>query len=398
MFMKKILFGVGLTIFLVIGVFSFQQKESLLGVASVITAPQGGTGLSSYTRGDIIFATSTNRLEKLAAGSGGQVVQMFNGVPRWQSDLFVSSTLLVDSTSTFYGSIMASGTTGGTPGSGDGVRLMWIPSKGAFRAGLAVGTDWDNSNIGLYSFAAGESVKASGDNSIAFPYYNIASGARCAALGSGSSCAAADSTALGQNNSIPATAVRATVVGSANAAYGSDNVIVGKLMGTEGVGTIGIGYGGYNGGNYSALIALNPLVQPSEKNVYLPNTFSVLGGNSTFGSNTLNSHVLNVSATTTSGGIALLKGIASQTGNYLEVQNSAGNSQFIINSSGQVGIGTSTPKSILHVEDSTQATSTLWVGSLSRPGITCFGDADGSGATCAYYNNGVAYYYSTSTY
>ena len=38
-------------------------------------------------------------------------------------------------------------------GAGAGTRFQWSPSKSAFRAGLAIGDEWDNSNIGNYSFA-----------------------------------------------------------------------------------------------------------------------------------------------------------------------------------------------------------------------------------------------------
>jgi hypothetical protein len=49
-------------------------------------------------------------------------------------------------------------------------------------------------------------------------------------------------------------------------------------------------------------------------------------------------------ANTTAADIALIvKGAASQTGNLLDVQNSAGTSLAVVNSSGNIGIGTTTP-------------------------------------------------------
>jgi len=65
------------------------------------------------------------------------------------------------------GAILADGTTGSTPTSGAGTRMMWIPEKRAFRAGYVHtggSTWWDNANIGNYSFAVGENSKASGSN------------------------------------------------------------------------------------------------------------------------------------------------------------------------------------------------------------------------------------------
>src|SRR4030067_1286233 len=53
----------------------------------------------------------------------------------------------------FSGVLLGSGTTGDTPASGAGTRIMWIPSKYAFRAGTVDGTHWDDANIGSWSVA-----------------------------------------------------------------------------------------------------------------------------------------------------------------------------------------------------------------------------------------------------
>lgn len=58
------------------------------------------------------------------------------------------------------GSILFDGTTGNTPVSGGGTRLMWIPAKAAFRAGRVLATEWDNTNIGMYSAAFGSTTIA----------------------------------------------------------------------------------------------------------------------------------------------------------------------------------------------------------------------------------------------
>jgi hypothetical protein len=83
------------------------------------------------------------------------------------------------------GSILADGTTGTTPTSGAGTRMMWIPSKGAFRAGVVYSTEWDTANVGVSSFAAGDGTKASGAGSVAMGGATIASGYRSIALGDG---------------------------------------------------------------------------------------------------------------------------------------------------------------------------------------------------------------------
>lgn len=52
--------------------------------ADTITTAKGGTGLTSYATGDILYASATNTLAKLAAGSNGKVLQINgSGVPVW---------------------------------------------------------------------------------------------------------------------------------------------------------------------------------------------------------------------------------------------------------------------------------------------------------------------------
>lgn len=70
------------------------------------------------------------------------------------------------------------------PDSGQGTRLMWIPSLSAFRVGTASGCcDWNMSNIGAYSFASGLNTHASGFGSTAMGEATIASHYHTTALG-----------------------------------------------------------------------------------------------------------------------------------------------------------------------------------------------------------------------
>jgi hypothetical protein len=53
------------------------------GVAFPIPATQGGTGLTTYTTGDILYASAANTLSKLAIGSTNQVPVVASGIPSW---------------------------------------------------------------------------------------------------------------------------------------------------------------------------------------------------------------------------------------------------------------------------------------------------------------------------
>lgn len=54
------------------------------GVTSTLGATNGGTSQSTYTTGDIIYASAANTLSKLAIGSANQVLTVIGGIPSWQ--------------------------------------------------------------------------------------------------------------------------------------------------------------------------------------------------------------------------------------------------------------------------------------------------------------------------
>jgi hypothetical protein len=89
----------------------------------------------------------------------------------------------------------ASGT--GIPATGAGTRLMWYPRRAAFRAGAVGSTQWDAANVGTYSIAVGQDVRASGANSVAFGLRSWALAASSFAAGEDNTASGAASVALG---------------------------------------------------------------------------------------------------------------------------------------------------------------------------------------------------------
>jgi len=53
--------------------------------SGTLAVARGGTGISSYTAGDIIYASGTTTITKLAKGTGGQALVMNSGAtaPEW---------------------------------------------------------------------------------------------------------------------------------------------------------------------------------------------------------------------------------------------------------------------------------------------------------------------------
>jgi hypothetical protein len=99
---------------------------------------------------------------------------------------------------TILGGIWDGGTSsGGIPREGAGTRLMWYPQKAAFRAGYVNGMQWDDANIGYFSVAIGENVRASGDNGVAMGLRSTAAGSSTVAMGEDNTATGAASVALG---------------------------------------------------------------------------------------------------------------------------------------------------------------------------------------------------------
>ena len=163
-----------------------------LGVAN------GGTGVTSYTAGDILYASGTTTLTKLGMGTSGQVLSVSGGVPSWQN-----APILQGYTNT------------GTP---------FNTALGAF-AGDSVVSGTDNVFIG---YNAGTSV-TTGSNVIA--------------IGSG-----ALDTSTGAGNSI---AIGKDAMGSATAGAVNNIAIGFAALGYQAAGTNNIAIGIGSGGNIS---------------------------------------------------------------------------------------------------------------------------------------------------
>ncbi len=118
------------------------------------------------------------------------------------------------------GGIVASGTFASgnnLTAAGVGSRLIWYPKKAAFRAGYVSASNWDSANLGSYSTAMGADSKATGSVSTA--------------LGNGTLASGASSTALGYSSS--ATGLGATAIGASSIASGDYSIALGKSTTAE---------------------------------------------------------------------------------------------------------------------------------------------------------------------
>ncbi|GAG63661.1 unnamed protein product, partial [marine sediment metagenome] len=107
----------------------------------VVSAGDNYFMLSSHAEanGDILIVDSAGNMTATGSGTFNTIKATGNGL------------------------IWSDGTTGATPTSGAGRRMMWIPAKFAFRAGAVSRTHWNNTSIGSYSVAFGHDTRASGE-------------------------------------------------------------------------------------------------------------------------------------------------------------------------------------------------------------------------------------------
>jgi len=83
------------------------------------------------------------------------------------------------------------------PAEGSGTRMTWYPGKSAFRAGTINGTQWDAANIGDYSVAMGQDVRASGSHATALGLRTTAAQISSFAVGEDNIASGAASVAMG---------------------------------------------------------------------------------------------------------------------------------------------------------------------------------------------------------
>jgi hypothetical protein len=84
------------------------------GITGTLGETDGGTNQSTYTAGDILYASASNTLSKLAKGSDGEVLKLASGIPSWAADTDTNTTYTAGdgldlSTTTFKLDLKASG-------------------------------------------------------------------------------------------------------------------------------------------------------------------------------------------------------------------------------------------------------------------------------------------------
>lgn len=65
------------------GSFSGALTAASMSLSAALPVGSGGTGLTAFTPGDLVYCSATNTLNRLPIGSNGQTLQVVAGVPTW---------------------------------------------------------------------------------------------------------------------------------------------------------------------------------------------------------------------------------------------------------------------------------------------------------------------------
>ena len=178
------------------------------------------------------------------------------------------------------------------PVSGAGTRLMWIPSRSAFRVGtveLSGSGYWDAANIGLFSFATGYNTRANGYTSTAMGASTTASGLYSTAMGVFTTASGFYSTAIGASNTASGSA--STAMGNATTASGQASTAMGQNTTASGSASTAMGLSTIASGGYSTAMGVynvnNPnaifMVGNGSSDANRVNIFTIRGDNSRVG-------------------------------------------------------------------------------------------------------------------
>ncbi|HET9137598.1 MAG TPA: hypothetical protein VFO76_13265 [Candidatus Kapabacteria bacterium] len=153
------------------------------------------------------------------------------------------------------GAFLLNGTSGAVPITGGGTRLMWVPSMGAFRAGRAIGSGWNDFNIGINSFATGYGNVASGNYSNALGFSSSAYGA--AAFAAGSAVTAVTDAAVAMGSASIAAGLSSLAIGDNAVAWGDVSVALGESTEANGFASMATGYSTITTGDYAFVSGKN---------------------------------------------------------------------------------------------------------------------------------------------
>ncbi len=153
-------------------------------------------------------------------------------------------------------------------------RFFYDKGKGAFRAGYAASTEWDNANLGQFSFATGRTNTASGLSSTAMGERSVASGSYSLAAGRLATASGLESIALGRTTT--ASGEKSVALGFAANAVGVRSIALGSSSTAQAFKSTVVGTYNVVSGNSTTWVATDPVFVVGNGNASPSNALTVL--------------------------------------------------------------------------------------------------------------------------
>ena len=244
-------------------------SSGTMTMSGTLDVDNGGTGLSSYTTGDILYASGATTLAKLAIGSAGQVLKVSSGgIVEWAADTNTgltsvgitetgSALTITNTPLTANGNINIAGAGSASQVILGNLTLATLPVDGvtsvATGAGLTGGTitatgtvSVDYSSAGIIADATGMSGSAEGDDEILIGDDSASGAVRKASLSD------IPLNVLGQANGNVNVGSN-KIVSLSNGTASTDAVNLGQVQSL--VAGVGVFQGGYNANTNTPKIA-----------------------------------------------------------------------------------------------------------------------------------------------
>ncbi|MFB0945228.1 MAG: tail fiber domain-containing protein [Spirosomataceae bacterium] len=271
-FSKKSIFT---TTFLIVSLWASAQSTEIrpgIVLPQVTTAQR--TGIASPINGMLVFDSNTQSYWFRQSGTWVELNGGGAGTSYWQLNGLGGNEIK----NTNIGGVWSANPTGldnssndvsnppTAPVNGAGTRMMWIPSRSAFRVGTILGSEWDADSIGLASFAAGYSAKATGRQAVALGSFTDARGRYSTSMGYSTDAFGPYSTAMGSftkalgmwstatGQATEASGDRSTAMGNRTKASGDFSMATGDSTTASGNSSTAMGHQAFAFGNYSTAI------------------------------------------------------------------------------------------------------------------------------------------------
>jgi hypothetical protein len=224
-----------------------------------VVQQNGNVGIGARKPSEKLEVQGSIKMVDGNQAAGKVLVSDANGKASWQKQnqgIFkvnpASPNNIVYDSSTYKGkNFLVNADSVNYSGTSTEFKMMFIPSKGAFRVGSVNNKNWDIDSIGYCSFGAGYASKAVGNYNIAIGLKNVASGYVSTAVAIGQYNVASGSESVSLGSSCTSTAIGSVAIGRNTDATGYHSLAMGAFTRASGNASFASGDQTIGSGDYS---------------------------------------------------------------------------------------------------------------------------------------------------